>query len=124
MDVIHTAIWVSDLEATKAFYIDALGLEHSWDFVGPDGATNYYVTGEADAEIQFKHDPDTETHVNPSGIDHIAVSVEDTDEVLDRMVTETGCQVIDGPTSVEAAGVRVAFIQDPDGYVVEIVGPQ
>lgn len=32
IDIQHTAIQVSDLEATKRFYEDGLGLEYSQDF--------------------------------------------------------------------------------------------
>lgn len=121
MDVIHTALWVSDLDATKEFYIDALGLEHTWDFVGGDGATNYYVAGEGDTELQFKYDADRDDPVTPSGVDHVAVSVEDLDAKLEQMVDETGCAVPIGPMEVEAAGAYVVFIEDPDGYLVELV---
>lgn len=120
MDVIHTAIWVSDLEATKAFYIDALGLEHTWDFE-LDGVTNYYVAGAGETEIQFKHDPDRSGPVDPTGIDHIAVEVDDTDATLDHMVAATGCEILGGPQVVEAANAYVVFIEDPDGYGVELV---
>lgn len=123
MDVIHTAIWVSDLEETKAYYIDALGLEHTWDFVGPDGVTNFYVAGEAAAEIQFKYDPDREAPVNPDGIDHIAVSVEDVDAKADALAAETAYGIEKGPMTVDAAGARVAFVEAPDDYVVELVQP-
>ena len=120
MDVIHTALWVEDLEATEAFYVDALGLERTWDFVGSDGATNVYVGSGDGAEIQFKSHPDREVP-EPAGFDHVAVSVEDTDATLERMAEETGCRVVRGPFQNQEIGLRVAFIEDPDGYVVELV---
>lgn len=120
MDVIHTAVWVSDLEATKAFYLDALGLEHAWDFE-LEGTVNFYVSGDGDAEIQFKYDPDRDEPVDPAGIDHLAVSVDDTDAMLEHLQAETGCELLAGPMVVEAADVYVAFVADPDGYGVELV---
>jgi lactoylglutathione lyase len=120
MDVIHSAIWVSDLEATRAFFVDALGLEENWSFT-LDGIENVYVGGEH-GEIQFRYAPD---HAMPSPdretIDHIAVAVEDVDAETARMVDETGCAVIDGPLTVDVAEARVSFIEGPDGYVVELV---
>lgn len=121
MEVIHTAIWISDLEETKAFYINALGLSHTRDFEGGDGALNYYVAGDEGAEIQFKYDPDQVDTVNPSGFAHIAVTVDDTEATVDRMVEETGCTVVSGPLEMDS-GVVIAFIEDPDGYQVELVG--
>lgn len=119
VDVIHTAIWVSDLAETRAFYVDALGLSHTWDFES-EGVTNFYVGSESGAEIQFKHEPGRGA-VDPSGIDHVAVSVEDTDAALERLRAETDTEVVMGPTTIDAAGAYVAFVTDPDGYVVELV---
>ena len=120
MDVIHTAIWVSDLDATREYYIDALGLEHTWDFER-DGVTNFYVGGSSETEIQFKYDPGRTEPIEPKGIDHLAVAVDDTDAMLEHMVEETGCEILGGPMEVAAANAYVAFIEDPDGYGVELV---
>lgn len=119
VDVIHTAIWVSDLDETRAFYVDALGLSHTWDFER-DGVTNFYVGSDEGAEIQFKHEPGRGA-VDPAGIDHLAVSVDDADAVLERLRAETDTEVVMGPTTVDAADAYVAFVTDPDGYVVELV---
>jgi len=119
VEVIHTAVWVSDLERTRAFYVDALGLSHTRDFES-EGVTNFYVAGEGDAEIQFKYEPDRGT-VDPGGIDHLAVSVDDVDAVLDRLLAGTDTEVVEGPTTLEDLDVYIAFVTDPDGYVVELV---
>ncbi|MFC7114141.1 VOC family protein [Natronoarchaeum sp. GCM10025703] len=56
MDVQHTAVAVSDLDATKAFYEDGLGLTHDQDFYAGE-THHYYVTGdELDTAIQFVHE--------------------------------------------------------------------
>jgi lactoylglutathione lyase len=121
MDVLHTAIRVSDLEATAAFYEDELGLSHSWDFER-DGVTNYYVAGdESDTEIQFVYDPEDDDPVEPDGIDHVAVSVDDVEAEFERLVSETESEAVKSPTYVEDADATVAFVTDPDGYVVELV---
>ena len=123
MDVAHTALWVEDLAETTRFYEDVLGLEHQWEFEGDGGVVNYYVGTDEGAELQFKHDPDGERSVSPSGIDHVALTVDDVDATFERVVEETDCEAVIEPTVVEAAGRRVAFVTDPDGYHVEFVGP-
>ena len=122
MRVIHTAIWTSDLDRMKEFYVDELGLEHSHDFVGDDGVTNYYVGGEDGATIQFKYDPDAETSVEPDGLAHIAISVDDTDGLVDRLSDLPYCRVVDGPKTVDdgVSSKRIAFVEGPDGYVLEL----
>ena len=121
MEVAHTALWVSDLDATAAFYEDVLGLEYRQEFV-LDGVLNYYVGTEDGAELQFKYDEDADDEVDPSGIDHVAVTVDDTDATFERVVEEADPVVVMEPTTVDVAERRVAFVEDPDGYVVEFVG--
>ena len=120
MDVIHTAIWVDDIDEMLEFYVDALGLEQTWAFTA-DGIENVYVGGE-NGEIQFRHSDDHDA-VSPDreAMDHIAVTVDDVDDKVDQMVEDTGCEVVDGPMHQEAADTRIAFIEDPQGYVVELV---
>lgn len=120
MDVIHTAVWVSDLEEARNFFVDALGLDETWSFT-LDGVENVYVGGEH-GEIQLRYDPEREVpKPDRSTVDHIAVSVDDVDETTERVVEETGCPVVDGPVTMDVAGARVSFIEGPDGYVVELV---
>jgi len=120
MDVIHTAVWVSDLDEARAFFVDALGLEEQSSFTY-NGIENVYVGGDH-GEIQLRYAPENDTP-NPdrTALDHIAVSVDDVDAETDRIVAETGCAVIKGPVTVTQAGARVAFLDGPDGYVVELV---
>jgi len=120
MDVAHVALWVSDLETSKAFYEDALGLRHEKDFVGPDGATNYFVRGETDALLQFKHDPDASVEVASGGLAHVALAVDDVDEAFDRAVERGGAGVRRAPETIDDLAVRNAFVEDPDGYVLEL----
>lgn len=118
-DVIHTAIWVPELEPVLSFY-EAIGLPETHRF-SRGGVENVYVGGDH-GEIQFKHDGSDRT-VSPdrSDLDHIALAVDDVDAEFERVVSETDCPVVEEPMSVEAAGARVAFIEDPNGYVVELV---
>ncbi|SFR64287.1 VOC family protein [Halogeometricum limi] len=122
MRVVHTAIWVSDLDETSKFFIDHLGLDHVKDFVGGDGVTNFYVAGDGGASIQLKYDPDGDYDVEPSGIDHLSLAVDDTDGLVERLQSETDCSVVKGPKTVNdsVSDKRIAFVEIPDGYVLEL----
>ena len=120
MEVIHTALWVDDIDATKEFYLEVLGLEHTWGFTTSDGVENVYVGTPDGAEFQFKYDPDREAE-DPAGIDHLAVGVEDTDAVFERVREKTDCEVLKEPTTLEEIDCRVAFVRDPNGYALEFV---
>jgi lactoylglutathione lyase len=106
MDVLHTAVWVDDIEAQLSFYCDGLGLERTREF-DLDGVTNTFIGGESDAEIQFKHD-DTERNPEPAGIDHLAVGVDDVDGTVDELVDRYDGEVVDEPRTL-AKGVTVQY---------------
>ena len=120
MDVIHTAIRVADRERTEEFYVEGLGLEHKWEFT-MDGVDNVYLGGDY-GEIQCKYDPEADDDIeHGNALDHIALSVDSTDETFERVRGETGCPVVKEPTTMADLGLRIAFVEDPDGYVVELV---
>ena len=121
MEIQHVAIAISDLERTRSFYEDGLGLSYAWDFHTDDGIHNYYVTGSGlDTWVQFVYDPTSDEPIEPNGIVHLAMEVEDVDATLDDIVNKTGCPVRKGPLTIEAANARAAFIEDPDGYEIEL----
>ncbi|QLG61750.1 VOC family protein [Halorarum salinum] len=122
MDVLHAALWVDDVEAMDEFYTEGLGLEFSREFEGSDGVRNYFLTGESDTEIQFKHDEGVDRESGPSsGFDHVAIAVEDVEDRVDRLVDAFGSEVVRGPDLLADKGIEIAFVTDPEGYVVELI---
>ena len=121
MDVAHVALWVSDMDRAVEFYTE-LGLERQWSFT-LDGVENIYVGGEH-GELQLRHDPDRTTPIAPNraDVDHIALTVDDTDAMVER-ATDAGATVVTAPTVIEPADAYVAFVEDPEGYVLEFVEP-
>lgn len=120
MDVYHTAIRVSDLDATRAFYEEGLGLEFDREFTD-DGVRNYYVAGDTEAGIQFRYEPDDDAPIEPAGIHHLAIRVDDVEGAFERVVETAGCPVVEEPEPPGEDDSRTAFVEDPDGYVVELV---
>jgi len=120
MDVIHSAIWVSDLEQAREFFVDILGLTENWSFT-LNGVENVYVGGEH-GEVQLRYDPTREPpEPDRSTLDHIAIEVTDVDAECDRISAQTDSSVLKGPMTVKVADARVAFLEVFDGYVVELV---
>ena len=120
MDVIHTCIWVSDMDDAKEFYLDGIGLEeHRSATLG--GIENVWLGGEH-GEIQLRYADD---HPDPapdrSDFDHLALSVDDVDAEVERIVEDTVATVLDGPRTVDVANARIAFLEGFDGYVIELV---
>lgn len=120
---IHMMIRVLDLERSIAFYRTALGLEPhaTLDF---ETFTLVYLRGaEADFEIELTLNKGRqEPYTHGDGYGHVAFCVDDLDGEH-RRLTEAGLspapikEFFDGGTLL----ARFFFIQDPDGYKIEVL---
>lgn len=120
MDVIHTALWVDDIDRTIEFYTEGLGLGLNWEFTS-DGVRNVYLGGEH-GELQCKYDPDGGDEMGTAGgLDHVAIGVESTDKAFELLCEREDPPIHEPPTTLSAIDRRAAFVEDPDGYVVELV---
>ena len=122
---LHTMYRITDPKKSRAFY-EALGFEFRRDLpIVRDGeleATNYFfgLPGqEEELELTFNHDG--RTYDLGTGYGHIAVGVEDLDGTLARLA-EQGIEPERPPYSVREGGSRLCFVQDPDGYRIELIG--
>ena len=121
MDIIHVCMNVSDADEIADWYVENLDFERTWEFTTPDGETdNVYVAGGNGIEIQLSDTDGEDDFESGDAWDHLAVSVEDTDAAFDRIDNHG---VVQEPADNVEAGARTAFIEDPDGHVVELVGP-
>lgn len=122
MEVLHTCLNVSDVEESIAFY-EQFGFEETWGFEA-GGVVNRYVADDDGVELQLAEggadDGAFEERGRGGAWDHLAVGVED----VDRVFAETdNYGVVAEPADQPAAGSRVAFVEDPDGHVLELVEP-
>lgn len=121
MDLIHTCLNVADVERSAEFYTTQLGFEESWSFVTADGRTeNRYVAADNGVELQLSETEGETEFQQGTAWDHVAVLVDDVDEAFER-IDHHG--VVEEPGDQPEADARTAFIEDPDGHVVELVQP-
>lgn len=119
MEIVHTAVNVSDGEQIADWYVEELGFNEAWEFTTPDEETlNVYLADDAGHELQLSDSVNASPDELGTAWDHIAIEVADVDETFES-VDNHG--VIQEPTTYDSIDVRVAFIRDPDGRVVEIV---
>ena len=121
--IIHCMIRVHDLDRSLQFYKDALGLSisHRLDF--PDFSLVYLRNEENDFEIELTWNKGRESaYTHGAGYGHVAVAVADLESEHERM---TGLRI--NPTAVKEFKrgdemlARFFFIQDPDGYKIEVL---
>jgi len=121
---LHTMYRITDPEKSRAFY-EALGFELRRDLpIVRDGeleATNYFfaVPGQ-DEELELTYNHDGRTYELGTGYGHVAIGVSDLDATLARL-EEQGIEPERPPYTVRDGGSRLCFVQDPDGYRVELI---
>jgi lactoylglutathione lyase len=121
---LHTMYRITDPEKSRAFY-EALGLEYRRELpIVRDGeleATNYFFgVPEQEEELELTLNHDGRTYDLGTGYGHIALGVDDLDGTLARL-REQGIEPERPPYSVREGGSRLCFVQDPDGYRVELI---
>ena len=121
---LHTMYRITDFERSRVFY-EALGLEfrRDMDIVrnGEREATNYFfgVPGqEEELELTFNHDG--RSYELGTAYGHIAVGVDDLDATLGQLAGQ-GIEPERPPYTVREGGSRLCFVQDPDGYRIELI---
>ncbi len=120
MRILHTRIRVRDLERSVAFYRDVLGLEETARRDSPVGNKLVYVTDPASGhEIELCYQPKSGPFTFPEDIFHVAFEVSDL-VAFGEALKKRGIPFTDGP-HVSATGAMLAFIDDPDGYEIELM---
>ena len=121
---LHTMYRITDPEKSRAFY-EALGLEFRRDMdivrEGKKEATNYFFGAPGqDEELELTFNHDGRTYDVGTGYGHIALAVDDMDDALAQL-KEQGIEPEREPYRVREGGSRICFVQDPDGYRVELI---
>ena len=122
---LHTMIRVRDLEASVAFY-KLLGMSELRRREVPDGKYTLVFVGYADnahgqAEIELTHNWDQSTPYDVgNGFGHLAVGVPDVAAVCEA-VRKGGGKVTREAGPVKFGTTVIAFVEDPDGYKIELI---
>ena len=114
--MIHENYNVADLERSKAFYRQALGLEEVRRIDAPDGAYTivYLANGESDFQLELTWLREMDRPYDLGDCEfHLAFAVDDY-EAAHKLHQEMGCICFENPA------MGIYFIEDPDGYWLEI----
>jgi lactoylglutathione lyase len=121
---LHTMYRITDPERSRAFY-EALGFEfrRDMDIVrgGEREATNYFfgMPGqEEELELTLNHDG--RTYDLGTGYGHVAVGVDDLASTLEQLKSQS-IEPEREPYRVREGGSLICFVQDPDGYRIELI---
>ncbi|MDQ2984024.1 MAG: VOC family protein [Actinomycetota bacterium] len=120
MELIHTCYRITDPEQSVAFY-EALGLEKRRELPIRDEAINIFMGLPGDDDrLELTYNFGVDSYELGTGYGHIALTVDDLDGALERLAGQ-GIEPERPPYQVRAGGARICFVQDPDGYRIELI---
>lgn len=127
MRILHTMLRVTDLEKSISFYTELLGMRllRRKDF--PDGQFTLAFLGYGEeseqAVIELTHNWDISAYDMGNAYGHIAIGVDDVYRACD-LIKSKGGQVVREPGPMKHGSTILAFVEDPDGYKIELLGEQ
>ncbi len=129
MRMLHTMYRVTDLDKSLAFYTEVLGMRLLRRRDYPEGKFTLAFVGYGDeAEntvLELTHNWETDEYDLGTGYGHIAIEVEDVYQACDQIKARGGQVVREaGPMKNSSSGTILAFVKDPDGYLIELLSPQ
>ena len=112
---------VDDLDRSADFYTRGLGLQEKGKY-DLGHMHEVLVGGDGDAASIFliKHTARTEAPDIGTGYEKIVLAVDDVAAVYEHALAEGGTSQLE-PRTIEAMGLTVAMVRDPDGYLIELV---
>lgn len=125
MRLLHTMLRVGDLEASIKFYTHVLGMRELRRKDYPEGEFTLAFVGYGDeAEntvIELTYNWGTDNYEVGAGFGHIAIEVDDVYAAVAE-VKARGGKVIREAGPMNAGTTIIAFVEDPDGYQIELLG--
>ncbi len=124
MRMLHTMLRVGDLEQSIAFYTNVLGMSllrrrdneeyrYTLAFVG-------YQQESEGCVLELTHNWDTTEYDLGNGYGHIALEVDDIYATCNTIQSLNG-KISRAPGPVKGGKTIIAFVEDPDGYKIELI---
>ena len=124
MRLLHTMIRVGDLDRSIAFYTETLAMKllRRKDFPGGKFTLAFLGYGDEseNTALELTHNWETSDYDLGNGYGHIAIGVDDVYAACER-IRESGGNVVREPGPMMHGSTIIAFVEDPDGYKIELL---
>jgi lactoylglutathione lyase len=124
MRVLHTMLRVGNLQRSIDFYSKALGMHLLRTTDRPDQNYTLAFVGYGDerehAVLELTYNYGVDRYDLGSGFGHVAIGVPDVAAAC-QQVRNAGGAVAREPGPVKGGTSVIAFVQDPDGYKIELI---
>ncbi|MCS6932706.1 MAG: lactoylglutathione lyase [Acetobacteraceae bacterium] len=121
---LHTMLRVGDLERSVAFYTKLLGMEERRRRDVPEGKYTLAFLGfpndPSGAEIELTYNYGVERYEIGTAFGHIAIGVPDVYAACEAL-RAAGAKITREPGPVKFGTTVIAFVEDPDGYKIELI---
>ena len=115
---------VSDLEKSIDFYVNTLGMNLIRKKDYPHGKFTLAFVGygseKDNAVIELTQNWGKKNYNKGDGFGHIALGVQDIYEVC-QSLSKNGCKITRKPGPMKNSKTVLAFVEDPDGYKIELI---
>lgn len=124
MRLLHTMLRVSNLEQSLKFYCDVLNMKLLRQKDYPEGKFTLAFVGYGDeldhTVLELTHNWDVDQYILGDAYGHIAIGVEDIYATCEA-ITARGGKVTRQPGPMKHGSTVIAFVEDPNGYKVELI---
>lgn len=124
MRMLHTMLRVGDLSASIAFYTQILGMQLLRQQDYPEGRFTLAFVGYGSEDrhtvLELTHNWDTTQYDLGTGYGHIALAVPDAAAAC-AQIKQRGGVVTREAGAMKHGSTVIAFVQDPDGYKIELI---
>ena len=124
MRMMHTMLRVTNLDKALDFYCNVLDMKLIRRKDYPEGRFTLAFVGYGDemnsTVLELTHNWDTDAYDQGSAYGHIAIGVDDVYATCDRVKAKGG-KVIREAGPMKGGRTVIAFLEDPDGYKVELL---
>ncbi|EKN00912.1 MULTISPECIES: lactoylglutathione lyase [Acidocella] len=121
---LHTMLRVGDLERSVKFYTELLGMKELRRNEVPDGKYTLVFVGYGDERsntvLELTYNWGVETYELGSAFGHLALGVPDIYATCEKL-RAAGVKIAREPGPVKFGTTVIAFIEDPDGYKIELI---
>ena len=127
MRILHTMIRVGNLDKSIAFYTEILGMQLLRRTDYPEGRFTLAFVGygseDKEAVLELTHNWDTASYELGNAYGHIALAVPDAAGACTEIKARGG-KVVREAGPMKHGSTIIAFVEDPDGYKIELIQRQ
>lgn len=124
MRILHTMIRVGDLDRSLDFYTRVLGMTLLRKQDYPEGEFTLAFVGygpeETHAVLELTYNYGTDRYELGDGFGHVALGVDDIHATVEA-IRAAGGKVVREPGPMKHGTTVLAFVEDPDGYRIELI---